>query len=487
MRISKVILIGGSFLTAAMNGPRAQEILSGAIDTRIGKIELQSGYPSNDSVRKIYDEIDFQRAAQAYVWATPAVAFEALLHGNKRDWGVDFNDGGLIDNYTTPAIKALTGNDTTIYAIVFVDPGRDGPVVIDSPKGVYGVIDDWWQRPIVEVGPFGPDKGQGGKFLLLPLNGGDNVADGYLPAKSKTNRAMFIGRAFVKDGDVKSAVDTLTGIKVYPLAQASAPPQTRIVHGGDRPMNSIAPRGFEYWELLADVIKAEPVEERDRFFHAMLKPLGIEKGKPFAPDARQKKILTEAAEVGFLMAQTLSMAPRLGNASAYPGTHWEWVLTLNPNQEAKDYSQLDERTDYTFEAITVAEGMVKPIIGAGSQYMGSAKDKDGQWLDGGRAYTLRVPANVPAKEFWAVTVYYVLTRSMIDTDTKSAGVSSSRKLRTNADGSVDIYFGPEAPKGSENWIKTIPGQGWFAYFRWYGPTEPFFDKSWKLSDIEKAN
>src|SRR5918993_4332780 len=154
------------------------------------------------------------------------------------------------------------------------------------------------------------------------------------------------------------------------------------------------------------------------------------------------------------MAQTLSMAPRLASGPSYPGTQWDWVLNLDPSQEATNYSQLDERTDYTFEATTVAEGMVKPIVGAGSQYMSSAKDKDGQWLDGGRAYRLRVPANVPAKEFWAVTVYDVLTRSMIDTDTKSAGVSSSRKLRTNADGSVDIYFGPEAPKGSENWIKT---------------------------------
>jgi hypothetical protein len=196
--------------------------------------------------------------------------------------------------------------------------------------------------------------------------------------------------------------------------------------------------------------------------------------------------LTDAAQVGFLMAQTLSMAPRLANASSYPGTHWEWVLTLDPDQEAKGYSQLDERTDYTFEAITVAAGMVKQIVGAGSQYMSAAKDKDGQWLDGGKNYTLRVPPNVPAKEFWAVTVYDVLTRSMIDTDTQKAGVSSHDQLTANADGSIDIHFGPKGPKDGGNWIKTIPGRGWFAYFRWYGPTEAFFDKTWKLPDVEMA-
>ena len=457
---------------------------TGTIETHIGKIELQGGYPSAASVKKIYDEIDFERAAQAYVWAIPIVSIEALRLANKRDWGVDYNDVGLVDNYVTPVVSVLTSNNTTIYAAVFVDLERDGPVVIDSPLGVYGVIDDFWQRPVVEVGPFGPDKGKGRKFLLLPPGYKGVVPDGYLVAPSKTDQAAFIGRAFVKDGDIKAAVDTLAGIKVYPLSKADNPPPTRILHAGNKALESIPPRGFGYWQLLSDVLNKESVEERDRFFYAMLKPLGIEKGKPFAPDARQKKILTDAAEVGFRMAQTLSMAPRLANASSYPGTHWEWVLTLNPDQEAPGYTQLDERTDYTFEAISVAAGMMKPIVGAGSQYMSAAKDKQGDWLQGGKTYALHVPANVPAKEFWAITVYDVMTRSMVKTDTMNAGVSSHDKLKANADGSIDIHFGPNPPKDATNWVKTVPGRGWFAYFRWYGPTEAFFNKSWTLPDIE---
>jgi hypothetical protein len=164
------------------------------------------------------------------------------------------------------------------------------------------------------------------------------------------------------------------------------------------------------------------------------------------------------------------------------------VVTLNPDQEAPDYSQLDERTDYTFEAFSVAEGMVKQIVGAGSQYMSTAKDKNGDWLDGGKFYILRVPANVPAKEFWAVTVYDVLTRSMIKTSTMDPGVSSKDKPHANADGSVDIHFGPDVPTDPNAiWIKTLPGRGWFAYFRWYGPTEAFFKKTWTLPDIELAH
>ena len=357
------------------------------------------------------------------------------------------------------------------------------------PKEIYGVIDDFWQRPVVEVGPFGPDKGKGGKFLLLPPGYKGEIPSGYFAAHALANRLLFIGRAIVKGGDIGTAVKTQERIQVYPLSEAANPPKTKVVLTGGKPQDSIAPRDFRYWEILADAINHEPVEPRDRFFYAMLKPLGIEKGKPFNLDARQKQILTDAAVVGFRMTQVLSAAPRLANARGYPGTQWEWVLTLNPDQEAENYSQRDERADYTFEAYSVSAGMIKPLVGVGSQYMSAAKDKSGAWLDGSQTYRLRVPPNVPVEEFWAVTVYDNLTRSMVQTDTEKAGVNSDQKLQTNSDGSVDIYFGPSPPEGrpSNNWIKTLPDQGWFTYFRWYGPTQAFFDKAWTLPDIETMN
>jgi hypothetical protein len=274
-------------------------------------------------------------------------------------------------------------------------------------------------------------------------------------------------------------------VRIYPLWEIDNPPQTRIIRAEGRPIDTVAPRGFEYWQRLADIIDQGPVEDRDRFFHAMLKPLGIAKGAPFTPDGRQTQILTEAAEVGFLMAQTISVAPRFDNAAGYPGAHGERVLALNPDQETEHYSQLDERTDYTFEAITVAAGMIKPIVGAGSQYMSAAKDATGAWLDGGNTYQLHVPADVPVVENWSVTVDDNLTRSMLKTSSNRPALSSTDELQINDDGSIDIFFGPTPPEGREtNWLQTEPDRGWFTYyFRWYGPTQEFFDQTWRLSDL----
>lgn len=448
-------------------------------------VKFVNDYPTNETVDKLYDAIDFQRACQAYVWAIPIVNMNELYVGFKRDLNYNFNDMNVVESYATAKNIGLTANNNTIYGLAAIDLSN-GPVVIESPMGAYGCIDDWWQRPITEIGPLGPDKGRGGKFLVLPPGYAGKIPTGYFKIPSTTNKVLYLGRAFVKEGNTAAAASTLKGAKIYLLSQASNPPATKVVNGS-QPINTIAPRGFEYWERLAEIINSEPVQERDRFFMAMLKPLGIEKGKPFNPNERQKRILTQAADFGFRMAQTISMAPRTDSIIAYPGTHWEYVLPLNPNQETANYSQLDERTDYTFEAITVAAGMILKIPGVGSQYFSTAKDKDGEWLDGGKNYKLHIPANVPAKEFWSVIVYDNSTRSIIDNGVSKTSVSSADKSQVNEDGSIDVYFGPSAPAGKEaNWIKTLPNKGWFIYFRWYSPTEAFFDKSWKLGDIEKV-
>jgi hypothetical protein len=244
---------------------------------------------------------------------------------------------------------------------------------------------------------------------------------------------------------------------------------------------------MEFWRLLAKMLDEEPVHERDRMVVAMIKPLGIEKGRPFRPDARQAKILEQASVVGEAMARCLSYAKRQPEARIWPGTQWKNAVLLEANQETEHHTALDERTAWFYEAVTLSAGMTTKTPGQGQVYIGIEKDKDGRWLQGGNSYTLRIPPNPPVKQFWAITLYDVETRCFIDTPHELAGLDSRKKLVANADGSVDLHFGPAAPAGKEsNWLPTLPGRGWFALFRFYAPTEPYFDRSWSLPDVERV-
>jgi hypothetical protein len=248
------------------------------------------------------------------------------------------------------------------------------------------------------------------------------------------------------------------------------------------------PRGMKYWEMLARLVNQDPPIERDRIMLAMLVPLGIEKGKPFNPDERQTKILTDAANVGELMARTNGYAKRFPGSTVWPGKKWEYSLFLTEtNQEKPNYTQLDERASWFYEAVAVTVGMMGRTVDAGQVYLESQKDATGAWLDGGKNYTLHVPKDAPVKQFWSFTVYDNESRCLIDTGTYPDR-SSRDDIVTNDDGSVDLYFGPEPPAGKpqQNWIKTLPGKGWFTYFRLYAPTQPYFDKTWVLPDIEKT-
>jgi hypothetical protein len=234
------------------------------------------------------------------------------------------------------------------------------------------------------------------------------------------------------------------------------------------------------------------VAERDRFFMAMLKPLGIEKGKPFAPDERQKRILEEGARLGHAMAQNVSFASRLAGSQVYPGKYWANVFVMNTEQktqqESEYYSQLDERLNYLYLGTWPIHAMTLPVPSKGQRYIESFKDKDGNWLDGSKNYKLHVPANPPVGDFWSVTVYDVRTRSMtMNKANKPAIRSNADKIIKNADGSWDLYFGPTAPAGLEsNWIDTSASKGWWVWFRFYEPTQPFFDQSWQLPDFERV-
>ncbi len=461
------------------------------IETRIGKLsfthDIASGYPTKETVEKLYDERDFQRACQAYLWALPIVALAQGQNQVHAVFGAGDLDLGLAKSYNELS-GILTPNVVTPYLLSSTDLGKTGPLVIEVPAGpTAGFVNDFWQRPVTDMGLAGPDQGRGGKYLLLGPGQTVPQTEGFIVVNSSTMNVSIALRNL--ETDPVKAERLQKQFRFYPYSQRDNPPANRVMRAGDKKWSMIQPRGLAYWEVLADILNREPVQERDRMMMAMLRPLGIEKGKPFKPDARQKKILTEAALVGEAMAKANDFDKRQMELSHYKdGVQWHLSLCLDPSQEAEFYTQLDERAAWFYEATGTSKGMVTKTPGIGQVYLGSYKDKDGNWLDGANTYRLHVPPNAPVEQFWSLTIYDVDTRSLINNPQQLADRSSRQSdLLKNADGSVDLYVGPAAPKGFEkNWIPSVPGRAWFAYFRLYAPTEAHFNRTWILPDFEKV-
>lgn len=477
------------FATTMLTGCQQPKSDNAAPKSRLGELTFERGYPTEETTKKLQDEMDYQRAVQAYLWAYPAVSFESIRVGSAAASGGDYNVLRIADKFVDTKSQWLTANDTTIYAVSNIDLGKTGPIVIDIPPGaIVGIIDDFWQRAITDVGLPGPDGDKGGKFLLVPPGyTGELPATGYHVLRGTMNNYNFMVRGIVVDNNVPDAVERVKRLKIYPFADRANPKPTTFVSFSGETMNTLPPQGMEFWSRLSNFINNNPVQERDRFFMAMLKPLGIEKGKAFAPDARQRAILEEAAKTGDAMARTMlyDAEKRLAGASAFPGTHWNWVVLVSPTQETDNYSQLDERLHYTYGAIYTSPGIGVKKAGPGSTYVQSFKDKAGDRLDGGKTYRLHVPANAPAAAFWSLTLYDTDTRSMVQNPNNDSALSGYDKVKKNADGSMDLYFGPKAPAGQEsNWIQTVTGKGFYPMFRFYSPTAPLFDGSWKMPDIE---
>jgi hypothetical protein len=466
---------------AAAQGTQPAPVGPQSIDTRFGKLDFThdfaNGLPTDAAVDKLYDERDFQRACQAYLWSLPAVSFTAWQRGITKQLGA--KNGQIVAILSYEARRGiLTANATTPYYLGFADLSAGPLVLVMPPRGVQGGTSDAWQLALEQTE-------KPGKYLVLgPGQKAPADVAGYEVRRSPTFN-IFLG-VRLTDPDPASAKDALSHLQMYPYAQRANPPKTEILEAGTKAWSGLPPRGMEYWERLDDVIQREPIAPRDVFFHAMLRPLGLQKSKPFKPDARQTKILTEAALVGEAMAKANSADRRFADVKYRPDAHWDYSLQLDADNPATYWNLLDERASWFYEAVGAGPSMAPKRPGPSSAYLGTYKDKAGQWLDGGKSYRLRVPPNPPIKLFWSVTLYDVDTRALILNEQKIADRSSRMDLRKNEDGSVDIHCEPKAPAGFEkNWIPTVPGRNWFAYFRFYQPTETYFDRSWPLADFEE--
>lgn len=474
------LILTASAVMALGLGPAVAE---DTIDTRIGPLtfthDFENGYPTLETQAKLFDELDFQRACQAYIWAIPIVAFAQWQKAHEETFGAASGDIVLYRD-TQDKYGLLTANTTTPYALSFIRLEDTGPIVIDMPEAeVRGATHSMWQIGITQMT-------EPGRYVFYPPGTeAPQVEDAKL-FEAPTNSIFFGIRLLAKDQDQQ--MTDLAGIKIYPLSEMDAEHGTRVIEVDHKPWQGWHPRGLAYFEVLADILGREPVAERDRFFMAMLKPLGIEKGEPFEPDERQTQILTDAALVGEAMAKANDFFnPRLDQSHYADGSNWEIATTSPVDQRWDNYDALDGRAAWFYEAVTNDTAMQSTEPGFGQIYLGSYRDSDGDWLDGGTNYALNVPPDVPAAEFWSLTVYDVATRAPIVNDQVVADKSSRMDLDVNDDGSVTLYVGPDEPEaGTTNWIPTVPGKAWFPYFRFYSPTEAYFDRSWVLPDIEKS-
>ena len=460
------------------------------VDTRIGTLRFTDGMPDNDTVQKVYDQLDFNRGIDAFLTGMPGAALFAACDGVSQA-GAKINQGiGITETLMDARSLFLTPNSTNVYAWLGIDL-KDGPVVVQVPPAVLGPVNDAYFRYVADVGFVGDDKGKGGKYLFVPPDyKGELPKDGYFVKTSQTYRHLMFYRAFVKDGDMPGAVANVkANARVYPLSATANPPETTFVNLSGVQLNTIHANDFHFYEELNAVVQHEPADWVSPDTVGLFAAIGIKKGQPFAPDARMKALLTDAVAVGNATARAILFASRDKRTTIYPDRRWFTAAIAGHEFLNNSERMLDARVMMHYYATGVTPAMFAARPGSGSAYLFMARDTDGRYFDGGKTYKVTLPGPVPAGQFWAFTVYDNQHRSLLETDQKTAGLDSTLPgLTKNADGSTTVWFGPEAPAGQEgNWVQTMPGKGWNTIFRLYAPLQPWFDQSWRPGDFELVN
>jgi hypothetical protein len=491
------IFLGGTFLLGSSDGSSQTEEVDKPIKTEqavihekygVQGIEMKNRMPTPESSKKLFDAMDYYGAVLTYIWSLPAMGLNGWENAN-IDMGASPDLDGQICLYTgyEGAGGILTPNTAVTYVISFVNTETQGPAVWVIPPGrTAGYVGDYWQRPVLDVGVGGKEKGQGIKLLIVGPGQEVPEHDGsYTVVRSPTHVVWLGTRNMEPFGPIHDKV--IQGFDSYPYEKPELAGRAKLRKERD-PFMQYQPHGMSFWENLNTVIQREKMQERDQFFYAVLKNLGIEKGKEFKPSEERKALLIEAERVGYLMSINNTFKKRFEDARYYEGKRWFTTLVQRPDQIAETHGQLFERASYFHEAIGSTWAMKMTAPGPGSAYLSQYESPEGGGFDGGKNYNLVVPADVPADQFWALTVYDSHSRTMIRNENKKAEINSLDELVKNPDGSVTVRIGSSAPEGMEkNWVQTSEGQTWFAYFRFYGPRMSFFDKSWQLNDIELAH
>ncbi len=493
MKIKNVIvlftvLLGITTMAGCNSGSKTSTEVKDSTSVTSATIVQDSAFkPAN-----IHEQMVYSRAIEAVNWGMPAVNSE-LMHQSFAQSQGDYNQllywSGMINSKN----QTLTPNPDVIYFNPLYDT-RKGPVVLEIPaaegvSSITGSVDDGWQTAIEDVGPAGVDKGKGGKYLILPPGYKGTVPAGYIPMPSAVYTGYAILRSNLTDGsakDIERAVNYGKKVKIYPYAQAANPPQTVFVDMLQKDFSNTIPYNLHFFESLNDFVQREPWLVRDMAMVDPLKTIGIDRGKPFNPDARTKEILTAAIKDAHTWIDQKYQT--VFNPPFYEGTSWalpafpDFAKALMSNYTVADSYPIDARAS----AYSIAYFSAKHL-GAGQYYLMTIKDSNGKQFEGSKLYKLHLPANVPVKLYWSATIYDRETHALIKGMPYFSRASTTPGLQKNSDGSVDVYFGGKAPEGKQaNWVPTNPQRGFEILARFYGPEKGFFDKTWKMGNVEEV-
>ena len=452
------------------------------VDTPFGTMRFFDGVPLPETVGMSYDALDLLRGVDVFLNCMPGASMLAMRNG-LRSVGARSNVIACTDPRSTSAPVVLTANTETTYGTTFLDLKTDGPTVIECPPNSLSFVDDLWQRYVADMGNAGPDRGQGGKYLFLPPGHDGDVPDGYFVFQSPTYSNWVVIRAL--DG-----LDALLTTRIYPLAAADDPPATGFVDMAEASFNGIHANDFSFFEEVNEIIQEEPEGALDPERAGQLAAIGIVRGRPFEPEARRRDILDRAARVGAGIARTLLYKPRDPEVYIFEGASWKSAFVGGSYEFlANGARMLDFRALMHYVGTGITPAMTHAAPGIGSQYAYTVDDANGDTLDGGKDYTLTLPAPIPVKTFWAIDIYDTQTRSLLQTDSPYPSINDRfGDLHIESKGDVVIHFGPEPPTQTDvNWLRTIPGKSWFPILRLYGPLQAWFDQTWQPGEIQPAS